>query len=230
MIETTAAGNIASTVKPLADREREVQAESGDEQLDRQDFLKLLTTQLQNQNPLDPMENEAFVAQLAQFSQLEATLRSAESVETLVESMNTERMLSSAALVGKKIASESGLAVLKDGGSVEAKVALPDGATTLQVAIKNASGQTVRTLDLGPQSPGAAAINWDGLDEAGEALEDGLYQFEALASLDDQTAKVIVETLVPITAVTLDPTFQQSMLELASGEKISLQAVDRISG
>jgi len=68
----------------------------------QQDFLKLFTTQLQNQNPLDPTKNEAFVAQLAQFSQLEATTNMATQLTSFVSSQSGDRMLAGASLIGKK--------------------------------------------------------------------------------------------------------------------------------
>jgi flagellar basal-body rod modification protein FlgD len=63
------------------------------------DFLTLFTTQLKNQNPLDPVKNEAFVAQLAQFSQLEATTAMKTSMETMVKSLDGDKMLAGAALI-----------------------------------------------------------------------------------------------------------------------------------
>jgi len=76
------------------------------DEMSQQAFLTLFTTQLQNQNPLDPVKNEAFVAQLAQFSQLEATTKMADSLEMMSTTMQGDRLMTGAALIGKK----SGLA------------------------------------------------------------------------------------------------------------------------
>ena len=92
------------------------------------EFLKLFTTQLQNQNPLDPVKNEAFVAQLAQFSQLEATTNMSTSLNNMVSSMSGERMLSGAALIGKKVAVPDAPAILKNGQPVESTMNLANGA------------------------------------------------------------------------------------------------------
>ena len=81
--------NIRTMADVRADQNRPV----GGEDLDRNAFLRLFTTQLQNQNPLDPMKNEQFVAQLAQFSTLEATYSMSDSLGKFVESQQTERML-----------------------------------------------------------------------------------------------------------------------------------------
>jgi len=77
-------------------------AKKTSEDMGKQDFLTLFTAQLQNQNPLEPVKNEAFVAQLAQFSQLEALTNMQTSLDTFVTSMSGERMLNSASLIGKK--------------------------------------------------------------------------------------------------------------------------------
>ena len=77
-------------------------AKTNGEEMDRSAFLKLFTTQLQNQNPLDPVKNEAFVAQLAQFSQLEALTGMQSTLDNFVNSMSSERMLGSASLIGVK--------------------------------------------------------------------------------------------------------------------------------
>ena len=72
--------------------------------MDQAAFLTLFTTQLKNQNPLDPVKNEAFVAQLAQFSQLEATTAMKTSMETMVKSMEGDKMLAGATLIGRRVA------------------------------------------------------------------------------------------------------------------------------
>ena len=72
------------------------------------EFLTLFTTQLKNQDPTDPVKNEAFVAQLAQFSQLEASVAMKNSMENLVGSMSNDRMLGAASLIGKAVSIPAG--------------------------------------------------------------------------------------------------------------------------
>ena len=88
----------------------------------QQDFLKLFTTQLQNQNPLDPTKNEAFVAQLAQFSQLEATTNMATQLTSFVSSMSADRMLTGTSLIGKKVAVDGAPVLLSGGQPVQGVV------------------------------------------------------------------------------------------------------------
>jgi flagellar basal-body rod modification protein FlgD len=92
-IKTTAqAANVALTAK------------TGQSGMGQKDFLTLFTTQLKNQDPLDPVKNEAFVAQLAQFSQLEATTGMATSLDNFVSSQAGQQITASANLIGKKVA------------------------------------------------------------------------------------------------------------------------------
>jgi flagellar basal-body rod modification protein FlgD len=80
--------------------------------MDQGAFLTLFTTQLKNQNPLDPVKNEAFVAQLAQFSQLEATNSMKTSMQAMVESLQGDKMLAGASMIGRKVAVPNGPLVL----------------------------------------------------------------------------------------------------------------------
>ena len=97
-------------------------------------FLTLFTAQLKSQNPLDPMDNTAFVSQLAQFSQLEATTKMSDSLTTMAKASNTDRMTTAASLIGKKVAIPDGQAILANGAAVEGTVAL--AADTDSITLK----------------------------------------------------------------------------------------------
>jgi len=108
---------------------------SSDDELDRSAFLKLLTTQLQNQNPLDPMKNEAFVAQLAQFSQLEGITNMSTSLSDVADVIRSDRIMSGANLVGKSVFGQTGR-ISTDGQSVsQIEVYLPYGAEQVDLGI-----------------------------------------------------------------------------------------------
>ncbi len=128
------------------------------EEMGKQDFLTLFTAQLQNQNPLDPVKNEAFVAQLAQFSQLEALTNMQDSLDKFVTSMSGERMLNSASLIGKKVAVTDTPTLLSTGGNISGSIDLPEGASGVQVNVVDSQGRLVQELISGPQLPGAMPI------------------------------------------------------------------------
>ena len=145
----------------------------GSEAMGKQDFLTLFTAQLKNQNPLDPVKNEAFVAQLAQFSQLEALTNMQKSLDSFVTTMSAERMLSGAALIGKRIPVADASAQLNEGGILNASIALPDGASGVRVQVRDASNTVVQELIAGAQSPGNLDFTWDGINSTGQIAPAG---------------------------------------------------------
>jgi len=99
----TWSNSVPSGIKTTAQAANDaLTAKSGQSGMGQKDFLTLFTTQLKNQDPLDPVKNEAFVAQLAQFSQLEATTGMAGSLETFVSSQSGQQITATANLIGKK--------------------------------------------------------------------------------------------------------------------------------
>ena len=196
--------------------------------MDKTSFLKLFTTQLQNQNPLEPVKNEAFVAQLAQFSQLEATTNMSESLGKLVSSMQSDRMLGSASLVGKMVAAPDQPAVLSQGQPVLVGINLPNGADSLVVKILDAGGNTVRTGTLPGQKAGLASFSWDGADDKGKTLADGNYMITATATLAGQTAAVTAAPMTRVMSVSSASSGSDPVLDLASGKQINFSTVLRV--
>ena len=158
-----------------------------EEDLDRNAFLKLFTAQLQNQNPLDPMKNEAFVAQLAQFSSLEATTKMSDSLDQFVSSQSGEKIMRGASLIGKSVF-VNGATITQGGGQVKSGFAnLTDTADELTLSVIDAkTGQVVNSMDLGPQIAGEVSFAWNGGNFEGEAAPAGEYFFSAQARKGDE--------------------------------------------
>ena len=194
----------------------------------QQDFLKLFTTQLQNQNPLDPTKNEAFVAQLAQFSQLEATTNMATQLTSFVTSMTGDRMLNGAALIGKKVAVDGAPIVMQSGQPVQAVIALPAGADGMRLEIFDSKGAMVRQQIAGAQTPGEVTLTWDGLDSVGTAVADGTYTFKATISSAGVTSNPAVTTLATVRSVSQADAASPLMLQVDGGLSVALSAVKRI--
>ena len=192
-------------------------------------FLTLFTTQLKNQNPLDPMKNEAFVAQLAQFSQLEATTAMKNSLDSMVSSMKSDRMLAGSSLIGRKVAVPDGPATLLGGQSVTGSVDLPTGADGVKFEVYNDKGQLVRSQILGAQTTGTMNLSWDGLDDNGQAMADGNYRFKVTASSNGVTSTPTVNTLSTVRSVSSAGTADDAwLLGVDGGKTISLSDVKRI--
>ena len=198
------------------------------EEMGKQDFLTLFTAQLQNQNPLDPVKNEAFVAQLAQFSQLEALTNMQGSMDNLVKTMAGERMLSGSSLIGRKVAVSDGFSRLEVGANLEGKIELPMGASGIRLNVYNQQGSLVRELTVGPQPPGVASLVWDGKDMLGTPAPAGLYRLQANAVIDGKNTDVAVSTLATVRSVSTNPADGSVNLELEGGKTILLSTVDRV--
>ena len=221
---TTSAGLLGIT----SYEESKLTKGKGTEEMGKQDFLTLFTAQLKNQNPLDPVKNEAFVAQLAQFSQLEALTNMQGSLDSFVKSMSAERVLSGASLIGKRVPAADSAARLDELGTVSASIDLPNGASGVKVQIRGADGLVVRELIAGAQTPGTLDFTWDGLDSAGTPAAAGHYKFSATAVVAGKTETVPVQTLSTIRSVTSDPATGELKLELDGGTSVLMSAVKRI--
>ena len=202
---------------------------ANESELDRNAFLKLFTTQLQNQNPLDPMKNEAFVAQLAQFSSLEATTRMSDSLEQFVTSQSTEKVMRGASLIGKNVF-VAGSKINQAGGEpIEAMLKLEDMADSviLQVIDPN-TNQVVNAMDLGPQAAGEVEFTWNGGNFQGEAAPAGEYIFLAEMTRGEKVKQVPVHAEAKVRGVSWSDETGQVLLEIADGQSVPLSEIKRI--
>ena len=113
------------------------------EELDRNAFLKLFTTQLQNQDPLEPVKNEAFIAQLAQFSTLEATTSMSDSLQQFITDQRSDGLMRGAALIGKSVFTENGVFEQPGGEAVDGYLQLDSGADDVVVRCYRSAGGLV---------------------------------------------------------------------------------------
>jgi len=145
-------------------------------------FLRLLTTQLQYQDPLAPTGSTEFVAQLAQFTQLEQTANTNETLRSLLESNTSLNNYGAAGLLGKEVQVEGGRVTLSEGTSSELSYSLQGNANRVITQIIDAQGNIVRSIESGAQKNGAQRIAWDGRDRDGNLLPDGDYRFDVSAT------------------------------------------------
>jgi len=151
--------------------------------MNKDDFLKLLVTQLKSQDPLNPQDSSAFVAQLAQLSQVEQTYNINTNLQKLLSSQNNFSSMSAMSLIGKNITTEGSQVMLTAGSQPSLGFTLPAEAKQLLVEIKDATGKTVRTLTQGATATGVNSIAWDGMNDANQPLPAGTYTF-AVSGVD----------------------------------------------
>jgi flagellar basal-body rod modification protein FlgD len=150
-------------------------------QMTQADFLQLMTTQLQAQDPTKPMDNSQFASELAQFSQLSATQDVDTNLQTLSSNlssgMQTSQVLNSANLVGRQVLVPSN-SVSYSGSAVNGAVNVTT-AGDVQVSIEDSNGNVVQTVDLGQQPVGLSQFSWNGTDSNGKTVAAGTYGVSA---------------------------------------------------
>jgi flagellar basal-body rod modification protein FlgD len=149
--------------------------------LGKEAFLKLLITQLSHQDPLNPMDNEAMVAQLAQFSALEQMQNLNTLAQTQASLMESLGQAMTTQMIGRQVTAQSGELVYGGEGEVPLGVRLQGPAQEVVVSIVDGSGQIRATLRFTELPAGTTLGTWDGKDEEGQPLPAGTYQLQATA-------------------------------------------------
>ncbi|MEJ1167787.1 flagellar hook assembly protein FlgD [Variovorax sp. CCNWLW235] len=194
-----------------------------------QRFLKLLVTQLNNQDPLNPMENAELTSQLAQMSTVSGIERLNTALNGLVNQTGANQVLQAASLIGYNVLSPGntiGTTEPKAGeepAAVPFAVQLPGTAGEVEVKIVNAAGHTVRTMSLGSMTEGVNAVSWDGKADDGTVAPPGSYTFSV--SANNNGADVKATSLVFSQVAAVKQGADGITLELMSGNSIGLADV-----
>jgi flagellar basal-body rod modification protein FlgD len=200
-----------------------------EENLDRDAFLKLFTTQLKNQNPLDPMENEAFVSQLAQFSSLEAMTGVRTSMDAMAADSKSEKFLLGSSLLGKKIERVGSLATMGAGEQITSKANLPSPADSGAFRIYDAAtDELVYTKSFNQLPAGSVDLTWNGQNEDGDEMPAGQYKFEFLVDRGGVQTTVPLINKQMISAVSWDQTLEELKVEMEDGSVLGMAEVGRI--
>lgn len=193
------------------------------------DFLRLLTTQLQNQDPSKPMDPTAFVTDLTQMSQLEATTKMNESILAMTASFQNLQTMQAASIIGKNVqVTGEDFSHTQDQSSqfrLNSEVPLTD----VTVVISDEYG-VVRELNVADMSAGEKTIDWNGLDNVDVSRPSGVYSLTAYgtdANGELQSIDTIVASRVNSVGVNSDGSMT---LTLATGERVSMDTVREISG
>jgi flagellar basal-body rod modification protein FlgD len=195
--------------------------------LDKNAFLKLLTTQLQNQDPLNPTDSTAFTAQLAQFSSLEQLSNVNETLNTLKLYEASINNAQAVGFIGKDIVANGKSIEVKGGQPVSCDYDLPAAAKSVVVTIYDATGNFVRDYQKTALAAGKQSFTWDGRDRNGNMVADGAYTFEVQAA-DDKGAKLTVKTFSKGTVTGV--TFEDGITYLITGKnKTAIGDVTRVT-
>jgi len=178
---------------------------SGAQALGEQAFLQLLTTQLQYQDPLQPMDNTAFVSQLAQFSQLEQLSNLNQTMTGMGSNLSNLNNNLDSNLIGRNVTVQGGSIMLGQSSLPALVYALSDNATQVVLSVTDGAGNLVKTIPMGPQSSGMQSVTWDGTNNAGYAATPGNYNY-SVSSVDASGNSIPNTTYItgPVSGITLN--------------------------
>ena len=193
---------------------------------DTQDrFLKLLVTQMKNQDPLNPLDNAQVTSQMAQLSTVSGIDKLNATVQALSDSMTSAQSLQAAAMIGHA-ALVPGSQINMAGGKSDAALELTQPADKVTVTITDAEGNVVRTLQLGAQDSGTIGFQWDGKDDTGAVVADGTYKYSATAELSGKKSTPTTLSYGLVESVSLTPFGPR--LNMGSLGDVGLDAVRQI--
>jgi flagellar basal-body rod modification protein FlgD len=188
-----------------------------------QTFLTLLTTQLKNQNPLDPLDTNQFTQQLVQFAQVEQQMKSNDQLNTLVSLEKNAQSTTALAFVGATVVVDGSTAPLSNGSANwTLNVTKPSTAT---VTIKDSTGQTAYSGTFGV-NPGNQTFTWDGRGNDGRLWPDGKYTLTA-TGVDANKQPVAISTEVQAQVDSVDLTQNPPLLSI-NGQNYTLDKIKRI--
>lgn len=219
--------NLQTTLSELGLYEQPKKA-AGNSELGQSDFLKLMITQLNTQDPFKPQDNGEFVAQMAQFSSLTGMEQLQKSFDKLATSLQSNQALQASTLVGRSVLTPTSVAMLPQGGAMTGAIDLPASSSSLALLVQDSTGQIVRRLELGGQKAGEVYFSWDGLNEAGERAESGYYYISAEAQANGESYAVPTLINASVESVTLGKGGQGLTLNLSDGSTVGFETVREI--
>lgn len=191
-------------------------------------FLQLLVTQLKNQDPLSPQDNTAFVAQLAQFSSLEATQNLSTSVDNIASQYQSSQALQASALVGRSVIVDSGSAVVDTSKGLNGSVVVPASNSDTTIKVYDTKLNVVATIDMGAQDAGTKPFTWDGKAADGTVAPAGTYSFVATGTADGAGTTLTTYLPATVNSVTMGVAGAEMTLNLADGTSVGLSKVQTV--
>ena len=191
-------------------------------------FLKLMTTQLSNQDPFEPMDNGDFLAQMAQFGTVNGVNELLSSFQGMAASLQSSQALEASNLIGRNVLIQHDEAYLEPGGSIDSAVELETSAENVLVNIYDANDSLVNRVDLGAQSKGLIQFNWDGSNINGQRASAGTYRIEVEASRHGEAEAITPLVSANVTSLTLGGVGKEMQVELEHLGQIGFGQVVKI--
>ena len=163
------------------------------QKLEQEDFFKLLTEQLNMQDPSKPVENDQMIAQMTSFTMAEGISGLSDRFDQFANDMTSNQALQASTMVGRKVLVPTDQANLESGAGVTGMIATPQSAQNVKINIKDSTGALVKTINLGDRPQGTKEFEWDGTMSDGSEAPAGNYSFSVNASVGGQTEELPIQ-------------------------------------
>ncbi|MFV0349773.1 MAG: flagellar hook assembly protein FlgD [Halodesulfovibrio sp.] len=195
--------------------------------LGQEDFLTLLVTQLENQDPLNPVEDAEMIAELAQFSSLEELESLNETMEGITSTLNVMTVNSAVSYLGQDVVA-AGYSISKtDDGCTDVYFTPAEDCSAVTAHIYNEDGDIVASVDLGSATADEHTFTWDGLKTNGSEASEGTY-YVGFEAYDADGEGVTVSSEVSGTVTGISSSDGTTVLELSDGRTVELLYVSKI--
>lgn len=195
--------------------------------LSSSDFMTLLIAQLENQDPLNPLEDTDMLAELAQFSNLEQLVSVNETLESLTELVTTQAVNSAVSYIGYDVTAEGDSISVSDGSASDITYTLESDAAEATADIYDSDDNLVASVSLTDLEEGDQTFTWDGLDSDGNQVEDGTYYVE-ISAYDENGDSISASTQCSGTVVGLTSVDGTTVFELDDGRYVSMANVSEV--
>ncbi len=199
-----------------------------EQKLGQEDFIKLMTTQMNHQDPMKPMENGDFLSDMAQFSTVSGLKEIKDSFNSLANSLKSSQALQASSMVGRKVLISGSKSTLSEGTPMNAAVELDKNVSDLKVSILDDRGALVKEINLGTKAAGVAHFKWDGMLEGGKKATSGNYSINAVAMVDGKSESLKTLISDTVQSVSLGSGGQGVSLTLANAGSAGLADVKEI--
>ena len=201
------------------------QAEQKRTELGQEQFLELMITQLQNQDPFQPMENGEFLGQMAQFSTVSGIGDMSKALNELAESLYSSQALQASSMIGRSVLTEGSVGKLGDGQPLQGAVDLPFATSNAFVRVQAPNGQVVREIALGSRGAGLANFEWDGVQADGSTAPAGEYFVTAGYTQNGQETALNTLVSTRVASVSLSGGGTNTRITTEAGEELSLSQI-----
>lgn len=198
------------------------------DELGQAEFLELMTSQLKFQDPLEPMENGDFLAQMAQFGTVNGINELNSAFSNMSAAFQSNQALQASTMVGRNVMLPGTQGQLADTGSLHAAVDLQQPANRVVVNITDANGQLVHRMETGLQQAGLMEFDWNGLNANGDRVSPGRYTLAAEIHRGENISAGDVLVTAAVESVTLGQAGQDLTLSVAGLGDISISQIRKI--